>query len=1662
MSEKKVNQVIVNGEELINLRNDTVSPQTLVRDETATNKEGAKIVGELDPVSHNEAYLIDDPEGDIDDSDYIPFNDVSDEEQPKKKTLFSSIVEKLKSVFQVKSWGHVELINSSETLRIKDTQVDAIATDNGVTSTHYPSSNDIVDNNNKIIARNEAVVMADGKIKNKMYSQNYDTEGNSVGHNYFATVVDKSGNMSYEVSDPNAFRSAIKTVDQLGTDIPSNADMNTYKTAGTYRVPSDAIGATISNLPLALCGKVVVFNNGNGGFEQFYFPNHNPKIYVRTWWNNAWSSWKEIGEGGGDGKDHTYEMGTEIPANSDLDDYDTEGVYYIGSNYSTIDNKPEDNTSGKLLVTISKNKPVVSSDDGLMYNQFLISGRGFYVRWKFSYGNVWNNWTRYPWKEELYLLDDGTEIPDNSDLNKYCYTTGTYSFYGDTSTISHCPTTKAFKLVVDFLGGRSLRQTLFECAKENNDVDLKIYTRVRTTGIQVHSWSSWAEIGTSDSKPHTYEKGTEIPANSDLNTYTTIGVYQCLLTATARTMSNLPYTGNDIQAFKLIVSTVRGTANIIQMWIPFSTVTDCKICYRTTDDNGTTWQVWNEITTKNDLYNYTHYLSNIYDIDSSHRILHTDDLNDFTDSGTYQYNYNAEGLPANCPFSSIRSFKLIVDRFNADSRSEIMQRITMQNIGEDECLDWYRVRRWDATTWGAWKHLASTDDVYNILDASLGTEILANSDLNDYKTFGVYRYSAGNASTISNRPLSANEAIVLWVMRSWDNSYIRQIAFMRNTQRIATRTFRDNTTWEEWKALAYQDEITPSMIGNGYAVATVSGSAITATISGFKLRAGVIVAINTDIPQNATLNINNTGAKNLYWYGSSSIDLGDDITLSHAVYTIMYDGTNYRIIGYSKTPTISDQAYVANTSGNIVLTVGAIKNAFQIKYNLSNDKLVWNYYKNSAWRGDRTLIEEIESGIIKLHRETTTADDLPVGLEASIKDTTTGKTYTRRIIRAYQDHQATPYGLNLLFDGGGNTIVGGGESSTSFYNVMTNQQKVNELLYLLSDGGIILESNADAIADRTGLKIVDSKLIPIKAEVNTDNFFDLGSSSNKFKGVYAHNMFLHSPQGRTVVGGAHSLGVSDTIPNILNELRYSNGAWGSFNLTTAYTKDYTTIPTGWYNYFYIPHRVGGENWAKPTSWDADNISYGTLMLFGMNNTNGMFRIRMSIVSDAVNVSELEDLQKGNCYVGTCTTAGGTKDKVATVDGNFVLRKGVRVAIKFSNTNTANSTTANPVTLNVNNTGAKYIWRWQNHTGAQDAGTDTIIFGVAGRYNFYIYDGTYWVWAGASGDNNSTNFLRNDASSIAKVNDASPYITLKSSVIDITQSNNGVSSTSYPAFIIEDKNGKCLSRLEAIVETGGNVATYLQVRNYKSDGTTPNGGIKVFMNKNGGIWYVISSAENFNAALGIGYGTCTTAADTAAKVVTLANYVLVKNGIIVVRFDYNVPANATLNVNNRGAKAIHYRGGAISANVILAGDRVTLIYNGGNYDVIGIDRTPNYNDVIIKNYNNTATIKNTGVQTLEEITLSAGVWIVSWREQSNSSALVNIAFGFSATKKTASTNFSVQDGYYGSFARTGATEAFTCSFTVRLNTSTKLYAQHFVGGSTALTSAFGYLNITRVS
>lgn len=92
----------------------------------------------------------------------------------------------------------------------------------------------------------------------------------------------------------------------------------------------------------------------------------------------------------------------------------------------------------------------------------------------------------------------------------------------------------------------------------------------------------------------------------------------------------------------------------------------------------------------------------------------------------------------------------------------------------------------------------------------------------------------------------------------------------------------------------------------------------------------------------------------------------------------------------------------------------------------------------------------------------------------------------------------------------------------------------------------------------------------------------------------------------------------------------------------------------------------------------------------------------------------------------------------------------------------------------------------------------------------------------------------------------------------------------------------------------------------------------------------------NGAFGQGIGTCDTAAATTAKEVTLSGYELVTGGIVVVKFTNSVPASATLNVNDKGAKAIYFNGSAITADVIGAGDIVTFMYDGTNYVFVSSD------------------------------------------------------------------------------------------------------------------------------
>ena len=89
---------------------------------------------------------------------------------------------------------------------------------------------------------------------------------------------------------------------------------------------------------------------------------------------------------------------------------------------------------------------------------------------------------------------------------------------------------------------------------------------------------------------------------------------------------------------------------------------------------------------------------------------------------------------------------------------------------------------------------------------------------------------------------------------------------------------------------------------------------------------------------------------------------------------------------------------------------------------------------------------------------------------------------------------------------------------------------------------------------------------------------------------------------------------------------------------------------------------------------------------------------------------------------------------------------------------------------------------------------------------------------------------------------------------------------------------------------------------------------------------------------IGYGTCTTAADVAAKEVTLEdnpNWELKPGSIVFVKFsNTNTASRPTLNVNSTGAKPIYYRGAAINAGYLAAKRTYIFRYNGTQYELVG--------------------------------------------------------------------------------------------------------------------------------
>lgn len=428
---------------------------------------------------------------------------------------------------------------------------------------------------------------------------------------------------------------------------------------------------------------------------------------------------------------------------------------------------------------------------------------------------------------------------------------------------------------------------------------------------------------------------------------------------------------------------------------------------------------------------------------------------------------------------------------------------------------------------------------------------------------------------------------------------------------------------------------------------------------------------------------------------------------------------------------------------------------------------------------------------------------------------------------------------------------------------------------LVSGATVLMKFAENNTAENPTLNVNETGAIPI--------YFGSEPIPASYLGTYVQYKFTYD-------------GTNYVCNNTLLRLDYvTAGGW----LTTSgnYSQTYKSGDwnwTGWSHYYINGANIGGTIYATTFS----------------GNSSTTTKLATARAIDGVSF----DGSAARIHYGTCSTKNSTVAKVVACTG-YTLVTGSRIIVKFTVTNTANSPT-----LNVNSTGAKAI----QYRGAA-INKDWL---EANRTYEFVYDGTNYqligdintdtvythptpVTAGTAGTSSATSGITLDV----------PYVTYNG---DGHVTASGTHTHTVPNFI----------------KSGSTAAAGLVPAPSTTAGTTK------FLCEDA-TWKVPPDADTLTTARAIDgvsfdgsaaivhYGTCGTAAGTAAKTVACTSYTLVTGSRIIVKFTVtNTAASPTLNVNSTGAKAIQYRGAAITAGNLAANRTYEFIYDGSAYQLVG--------------------------------------------------------------------------------------------------------------------------------
>lgn len=295
-------------------------------------------------------------------------------------------------------------------------------------------------------------------------------------------------------------------------------------------------------------------------------------------------------------------------------------------------------------------------------------------------------------------------------------------------------------------------------------------------------------------------------------------------------------------------------------------------------------------------------------------------------------------------------------------------------------------------------------------------------------------------------------------------------------------------------------------------------------------------------------------------------------------------------------------------------------------------------------------------------------------------------------------------------------------------------------------------------------------------------------------------------------------------------------------------------------------------------------------------------------TDYVDVSDIngnmDTLDGAFARFAVCSTAAATAAKTATISG-FKLFTGAVAYIKFSVKNTA----ANP-TLNISGTGAKAI----QYQGAAISSS----YLNANRTYAFVYDGSVYQLIGDI--NTDTQYSAGTG--------------LKKSGNTFNHADYGSAKTAGPEANASPGYGGTIPVPQVTTNAQGHV-TALTERSI----TLPAAPTSV--SGNAGTATKLATARtidgvSFNGSAAIiHYGTCSTAAATAEKIVACTGFTRVTGARICVKFTVtNTAPYPTLNVNSTGAAQIYYRGGTIVAGTLAANRVYEFVFTGTSYELVG--------------------------------------------------------------------------------------------------------------------------------